>query len=150
MYLGKATGGLIELDSFQLPQMKMVQPNELVKLISTYHSSDLWDELPSRKIVYVQPIEQAKQEKWKDEEGIAVFLDQLERLKIQPEQNQKKENKRSSTNFSSNSQPEIKQAHEQSIRVTYPPKSPTPPKIDNKPNLSFNPTTKLNQDLDVP
>ena len=82
--------------------MRTVQPNELVKLISTYHSSDLWDELPSRKIVYVQPIEQAKQEKWKDGEGIAVFLDQLERLKIQPEQNQKKSNKRSPNNSQSN------------------------------------------------
>ena len=136
LYLGKATGGLIELDSFQLPQMRTVQPNELVQLISTYHSSDLRDKPPLRKIVYVQPIEQAKQEKWKAEGGIAVFLDQLERLKIQPEQNPKKSNKRSPNNSQSNFQPEIKQAHEQSIRVTYPSKFPASPKIDNKHSLS--------------
>ena len=95
LYSGKARGGLIQLDSFQLPQMRRVESNELVKLISTYHSSDLGDKPPSRKIVYVQPIEQAKQEQWKDEVGIAVFLDQLEKLEIQPEQKQKKASERS-------------------------------------------------------
>ena len=83
LYLGQVTGGLIELGKSQGFQMRRVYPNDIVKLVSTYHSSDLRDEPPLRKIVYVQPIPQAKLEQWEDEAGIAVFLDQLEILDLQ-------------------------------------------------------------------
>ncbi|HHP7229872.1 MAG TPA: hypothetical protein ACFCUY_03310 [Xenococcaceae cyanobacterium] len=136
LYLGNGANGLIGFKNSPHSQVRTLEPNEFVKLISTYHSSDLRDEPPLRKIVYVQPIERAKQEQWEDEAAIAVFLDQLEKLEIKSEQNQNKDQKRSSNNFSSNFQSEIQQVQQQSIRVTYPPKFATPSKIDNKHSLS--------------
>ena len=92
-YVGSLKGGLIELGGFRLPQMRTIQSNDLVKLVSIYHSSDLSDKPPLKKIVYVQPIELAKQEQWNDEAGIAVFLEDLEKLKIQSKQNKIKNQK---------------------------------------------------------
>ena len=86
-YVGSVKAGLIELEGFRLPQMRTIEPNVLVKLVSTYHGSDLRDKPPLRKIVYVQPIERASQEQWKEEAGIAVFLDELEKLKPKSKQN---------------------------------------------------------------
>ena len=88
LYLGEVTGGLVDFVNSQGFQMRRVYPNDVVKLVSTYHSSDLRDELSLRKIVYVQPIKQAQFEEWQDEAGIAVFLDQLEKLEIKYAQNQ--------------------------------------------------------------
>ncbi|VEP14487.1 conserved hypothetical protein [Hyella patelloides LEGE 07179] len=94
LYSGQTVSGLIGFKNSQNSQVRTLEPNELVKLISTYHSSDLRDEPPLRKIVYVQPIERAKQEQWEDEAGIAVFLDRLEKLELLSEPNQKKEPKK--------------------------------------------------------
>lgn len=93
LYLGKGTCGLIRLSKYQFPQIRTIEPNEIVKLVSIYHGSDLRDEPPLRKIVYVQPIEQALLEQWKDEQGIAVFLDELEKLKLKSKSNQIKNQK---------------------------------------------------------
>ena len=94
LYSGKTASGLIGFKNFPQSQVRTIEPNELVKLISTYHSSDLRDEPSSRKIVYVQPVERAKIEQWKDEAAIAVFLDRLEKLEINSQPKQKKESKK--------------------------------------------------------
>ena len=80
LYFGEVVGGLIDIGKSQAFEMRRVYPNDIVKLVSTYHSSDLRDEPPLKKIVYVQPIEQAKFEHWEDNAGIAVFLDHLKTL----------------------------------------------------------------------
>lgn len=138
-YVGKGSSGLIELKERLFSQIATIEPNEIVKLVSTYHSSDLREDPTLRKIVYVRPIERAKSQQWKEKAAIAVFLDELERLEIQPEPNQKQDNQRSPDNFSSNSNPtnpKIQQAKQQSIRITYSPKSAASPKTDNKHSLS--------------
>lgn len=91
LYSGKTVSGLIGFKNSSQSQVRTIEPNEQVKLISTYHSSDLRDEPPLRKIVYVQPIERAKIEQWKDEAAIAVFLDRLVEQKIYTSPKQTKE-----------------------------------------------------------
>lgn len=80
-YVGIAKGNLIEYEGIRHLRIATVDPGEIVEVVSTYHGSDLSDPPPARKIVYVRPIERAKQEGWKDERGVAVFLDDLVQFK---------------------------------------------------------------------
>ncbi len=85
-YRGNPSSGLINLEKIKYPQLKTIQKNQLVKIISTLHSSDLRDNPPEEKLIYVQPIQtnSEKLEDWKDE-GIAVKQTDLEKLDIPTE-----------------------------------------------------------------
>ncbi len=85
-YGGNLSSGLINLESFKNPQLKTIQKNELVKITSTFHSSDLRDNPPEERLIYVQPIQTdlEKPEDWKNE-GIAVKRTDLEKLEISEE-----------------------------------------------------------------
>ena len=85
-YGGNPSSGLIYLESFKYPQLKIIQKNQLVKITSTLHSSDWRENPPEEKIIYVQPIQtnSETQEHWKDQ-GIAVKRTDLEKLDISPE-----------------------------------------------------------------
>ena len=86
-YRGLPSSGLIDLEGFQYPQIRMIQSNQLVKIVSTSHSSNLRDIPPKQKLVYVQPLEISLKltEDWK-EKGIVVKQSDLEKLDIPIEQ----------------------------------------------------------------
>ena len=85
-YGGNPSSGLINLKEFKNPQLKIIQKNQLVKITSTLHSTDLRDNPPEEKIIYVQPIQTdlEKAEDWKNQ-GIAVKRTDLEKLEISQE-----------------------------------------------------------------
>ena len=85
-YGGNPSSGLINLEKIKYPKLKIIQKNQLVKITSTLHSSDLRDNPPEEKIIYVQPIQTdlEKPEDWKDQ-GIAVKRTDLEKLEISQE-----------------------------------------------------------------
>ncbi len=85
-YGGNPSSGLINLEKIKYPKLKIIQKNQLVKITSTLHSSDLRDNPPEEKIIYVQPIQTdlEKLEDWKDQ-GIAVKRTDLDKLEISQE-----------------------------------------------------------------
>ncbi len=87
VYRGLPTSGLINLEGFKYPQIRMIQSNHLVRIVSTSHSSNLGDIPPKQKLVFVQPLEINLKltEDWKDE-VIVVLASDLEKLDIPIEQ----------------------------------------------------------------
>ena len=85
-YGGNPSSGLINIEKMEYPQIKIIQKNQLVKITSTFHSTDLRDNPPAEKIIYVQPIQTdlEKLEDWKNQ-GIAVKQTDLEKLEISQE-----------------------------------------------------------------